>query len=237
MPTCRLCLKEGKLRNSHIVPEFLYEPFYNDKGHMMGINGIGSKGWKPLQMGLREPLFCEGCEQHFNEHFEKPFKAAWVDASPLPSPWPVDRVVWVKVEYNSFKLFHLCVLFRASVSSLPTFSVVRLGPHEERVRKLLLSKDSGHDWQYPVFGFAVVHHRTNEIVSLISQGESGRLGGQICHGMIYGGVFWWVCFGSHPNREFLQIALRPDGNLPLGSSPWNEVGAIQAAAKALRRGG
>ena len=206
MPTCRLCLKEGKLRNSHIVPEFLYEPFYNDKGHMMGINGIGSKGWKPLQMGLREPLFCEGCEQHFNEHFEKPFKAAWVDASPLPSPWPVDRVV--------------C-----------------LGPHEERVRTLLLTKDSGHYWQYPVFGFAVVHHRTNEIVSLISQGESGRLGGQICHGMIYGGVFWWVCFGSHPNREFLQIALRPDGNLPLGSSPWNEVGAIQAAAKALRRGG
>lgn len=234
MAYCRLCLQDSNLRNSHIIPEFLYAPLYNDKGHMMGINGLGSRGWRALQQGLRERLFCETCEQHFNEHFEKPFKATWIDATPLPSPWPVDRVVWIDVDYKSFKLFHLCVLFRASVSSLPTFDQIDLGPHEEKLRDLLLRNDPGLDWQYPVFGFAVVHHNTNEIVQLVSQGESGRLFGQRCYGMIYGGVFWWVCVGSHPNREFMQLALRPNGRIPLGSSPWNQIGAIQAAAMALR---
>lgn len=235
MPVCRLCLQESVLRNSHIVPEFLYEPLYNAKGQMMGINGQGSCGWRALQRGLREPLFCEPCEQHFNEHFEKPFKAAWVDVAPLPTPWPVDQVVWIDVDYPSFKLFHLCVLFRASVSSLPTFDQIDLGPHEENIRDLLFRNDPGPNWQYPVFGFAVLHHETKEVVPLISQGASGRLFGQRCHGMIYGGVFWWVCVGSHPNREFLQLSLRPNGRLPLGSSPWNQVSVIQAAAAALRR--
>ncbi len=78
MPICRLCNNERVLRNSHIVPESLYSNLYNEKGHMMGINGFGSKGWKPLQQGIREHLFCEACEQHFNEHFEKPFRKQWV---------------------------------------------------------------------------------------------------------------------------------------------------------------
>lgn len=237
MPICRLCLKDSELRNSHIVPEFLYSALYNDQGHMMGINGVGNRGWRALQKGLRERLFCESCEQHFNENFEKPFKAAWVDASPLPSPWPTNQVVVATVDYKSFKLFHLCVLFRASVSTLPTFSAASLGPHEDKIRRLLLDNDPGHDWQYPVFGFAVLHHQRDEIVDVISQSENGRLFGQVCHGMIYGGVYWWVCVGSHPNREFLQIALRPNGLLPMGSSRWNEIAVVQAASQALNSAG
>ena len=66
MPTCRLCHRDKALRFSHIVPEFLYADLYNEKRHMMGINGRGTKGWKPLQQGIREHLFCERCEQHFN---------------------------------------------------------------------------------------------------------------------------------------------------------------------------
>lgn len=31
MPCCALCLEEQALQNSHIVPEFLYRPAYDDK--------------------------------------------------------------------------------------------------------------------------------------------------------------------------------------------------------------
>ena len=97
MPICRLCHKDRILRKSHIVPEFLYSHLYNEKGHMMGINGIGAKGWKPLQQGIREHLFCEECEQHFNEHFEKPFRQQWVVNCPLPDPWNVPEPHWISV--------------------------------------------------------------------------------------------------------------------------------------------
>ena len=112
MPACRLCLCDATLRNSHIVPEFLYADLYNEKGHMMGINGRGRMGWRPLQQGIREHLFCETCEQHFNEYCEKPFLEQWVTASPLPNPWCVPEPHVIKVNYKSFKLFHLSVLFK-----------------------------------------------------------------------------------------------------------------------------
>jgi hypothetical protein len=37
------------------------------------------------------------------------------------------------LDYSTFKLFHLSVLWRASVSSGPDFASVRLGVHEERI--------------------------------------------------------------------------------------------------------
>ena len=119
----------------------------------MGISGQGGRGWKPLQKGIRERLFCESCEQHFNEYFEKPFREQWVIAQPLPNPWTDESVHWVNVDYSSFKLFHLSVLFRAGVSTLPTYREVSLGKHQEKLRHLLLNRDPGEFWQYLVFRF------------------------------------------------------------------------------------
>ena len=69
--SCRLCLQPKIVRKSHVVPEYLYRDLYNDNGHMMGITGKGSKGWAKLQKGLRELLFCDDCEQLFNEKYEQ----------------------------------------------------------------------------------------------------------------------------------------------------------------------
>ena len=201
----------------------------------MGINGRGGRGWRALQKGIREPLLCEPCEQHFNEYFEKPFLEQWVRGSPLPDPWNEKDVYWVTVEYESFKLFHLSVLFRAGVSSLPTFSAVQLGPHKEKIRNLLLTRSAGEAWQYPVFGYAVVHHKTQRLIHMVSKSVKNRLGGRHCYGIMYGGVQWWVGVASDRNPEFEQVALRTDGRMPFTAVPWNEVGVVQEASEMLRR--
>lgn len=234
MPLCRLCHQDRELRHSHIVPEFLYEELYNDKGHLMGIHGKGKKGWKPLQKGIREHLFCESCEQHFNEYCEKPFRAQWVVQNPIPKPWNVSEPHWVKVEYSTFKLFHLSVLFRASVTSLPTFAAVSLGPHEERLRQLILAKDPGEPWQYPVAGLVVLHHKTRMPFPMVSQAVRGRLLGMRCYAIIYGGAQWWIGVASQRCTEFESMALRADGSLPLASVPWNELAIMRSASQMLR---
>jgi hypothetical protein len=235
MPLCRLCHQERELRNSHIVPEFLYADLYNDKGHLMAVNGRGSKGWKPLQNGMKEYLFCEACEQHFNEHFEKPFLRFWVQGRPLPDPWIGDQYQMINADYGTFKLFHVSVVFRAGVSTLATFSEVSLGPHEERMRQMLLAREPGPETLYPIFGYAVVHHRTRAIIQMVSKAQSNRFGGRRCYGIMYGGVQWWTCVASDVNHEFQQVALRADGSMPIASVPWNEVSVVQEASRALRR--
>lgn len=233
MPKCRLCMNDRELRHSHIVPEFLYANLYNTKNHMMGVNGHGRRGWKALQNGAKEHLFCESCEQHFNEYFEKPFRKLWVDNCPLPDPWITNDVHWITVDYETFKLFHLSVLYRAGVSTLPTFAAVQLGPHKEKLRQLLLTRNPGEYFQYPVFGYAVVHHKTNRLIQMVSQAQMSRFGGRRCYGILYGGSEWWICVASDRNPEFEQAALQSDGRMPFAAVPWNEVAVIQEASKIL----
>ncbi len=235
MPLCRLCHRDRDLRNSHIVPEFLYDDLYNGNHQLMAINGLGNRGWKALQKGIREHLFCEECEQHCNEYCEKPFHAQWVEAAPLPNPWNFEGVHWARFDYASFKLFHLSVLFRAGVSSLPTYADVSLGPHEERMRKILFSRKPGEYWQYPIFGHAVVHHETKRLVPMVSQGVRSNFKWLRCYGMIYGRVQWWVGVSSHRNTEFEGACLQSDGQMPFHAVPWNEVMVVQSASEALRR--
>lgn len=233
--TCQLCHRDRELRNSHIVPEFLYAELYNDKNHLMGINGQGNRGWRALQKGVREPLFCESCEQHFNEYFEKPFREQWVIAQPLPNPWTdPDEVHWIDVNYSSFKLFHLSVLFRAGVSTLPTYGEVSLGRHQEALRQLLLKRNPGEFWQYPIFAHAVVHHKTKRLVPMVSQSQRSSFAVQRCYGIMYGGAEWWICVSSHRNYEFEKAALQPNGRMPFHAVPWNELSVVQSASEALR---
>jgi hypothetical protein len=235
MTRCHLCLQERELRNSHIVPEFLYGKLYNDKRQLMAISGLGKHGRSLLQNGIKQHLFCEACEQHFNEKFEKPFKK-WLDARPLPNPWPlIEEAYWTAADYGPFKLFHLSVLFRASVCSLGTFSHVTLGPrHEERMRQLLLTCDPGSYSEYPVFGFAVIHHETRQLVPMVSTVVKSSIEGHRCWGIMYGGVQWWVSVSSHQNHMIERAGLQPDGRMVFFAEPWHQVPIIQEAARALR---
>jgi hypothetical protein len=231
---CCLCHETRILRKSHIVPEFLHSKLYNEKGHMMGICGRGPKGWKPLQQGLTERLFCDGCEQHFNDCFEKPFYKLWCVGMRLPCVWDVEEPYWMQVDYCTFKLFHLSVLFRAGVSSLPTYREVALGPHEEQIRRMLLARDAGPFWKYPIVGRAIVNPTTHRIVDMITGPEMLRNNlGQAVYRMAYGGCEWYVMVSYRRSSVFEKVALTGDGRMPVTSVLWGEVESVRRAASAL----
>ena len=174
---CRLCGQPSVLRDSHIVLEFLYKDLYNEKGHMMGINGKGKLGWKALQKGIREKLFCDNCEQLLNDRYEKPFVKYWRENNPLPETLRPGELIEIQVpDYNAFKLFHLSVFFRAGISSLPTYRDAKLSKkHEARLRDLILNGDPGEHWEYMVFGFVLTHHKLYKPVAMVSQPYPRRL--------------------------------------------------------------
>lgn len=236
MAKCRLCQKDRVLCNSHIVPEFLYGDLYNDQHQLMGITGKGHKGWNTLQKGIREDLLCSDCEQYLNDNYEKPFLKQWTVDSPLPDSMAQDAVHSAVYDYPTFKLFHLSILFRSSVSSLPTFREVNLGAHEERIRQMLISKDSGKDWEYPILAYAVLNGRGEVERRVIGFPISSiRHEGHIVYGQMYGGVMWWISVSAHRNDIFCRAGLQPTGHITLIAVPWNEIGVVQAASIALKR--
>jgi hypothetical protein len=52
------------------------------------------------------------------------------------------------LDYHRLKLYLLSLLWRMGVSSLPEFQLIRLGPHEARIRDMLLGDDPGKSNDY-----------------------------------------------------------------------------------------
>lgn len=235
MPTCKLCYSEQVLCNSHIIPEFLWTKLYDSNHKLIGITGEGTKGWSKLQKGLREKLFCEGCEQYFNEYFEKPFYKIWVENSLLPEIWEKEKVHCLNVDYSSFKLFHLSVFYRAHISKLQIFTQIELGSHAEIIRKMILSREAGAACSYPIVGYAVINSQTNRPVHMISCGQTSAFDDLKAYGLMYGGVEWWMGLAQDNKNEFQKICLNENGDMPIAPIPWNEVGAVAEASKALQK--
>jgi len=211
---CKLCLLDRPLRRSHIVPEFLYRPLYGPKHTVVTLNP-DLHYERRVRKGLTEPLLCEACEQRIQQ-FEDYFARRWYHISPLPSEIPpLDNVVAVSaLDYQLFKLFHLSICWRASVSSLPDFSGVSLGPHEERIRAQLLAGVAGPAQEYQVLavlvlrpGTRIPHH------GLIAPPSRFRADGLSCYGSLYAACPWQVLISR---AGLKKGALTTGGDLSLG---------------------
>ncbi|CAA9581807.1 MAG: hypothetical protein AVDCRST_MAG86-3242 [uncultured Truepera sp.] len=164
---CRLCLQERELRNSHIIPEFLYKPTYDDK-HRANDISVDTSTVKFSQKGLRERLLCGGCEGQLSV-VERYFANVWYDEAVIPRNLDGYKgdTFSVQVDYVKFKLFHLSILWRASISSLPYFSRVNLGPYEENLRQMVLTLNPGQEHQYGIKGWISLSYEMNVIDDLV----------------------------------------------------------------------
>jgi len=80
--TCRLCRESRTLVESHILPEFLYKPTY-DEGHSSIYLDVDSEQTGTRRRGFWEILFCEECEERFNR-WETYFAEIWFNRSVRP---------------------------------------------------------------------------------------------------------------------------------------------------------
>ena len=173
--TCALCQQNRPLRKSHIIPEFLYRALYEAEIHRYNTFGLdGSPELGLEQKGERENLLCDECEQRFSDYerhaavfyrgviaafsdttncesfYGKSLKFTRRDGEGKPTTAVVPALLQVEgVDYIQIKLFLLSLLWRMGVSSLYFFREVKLGPHEAKIRNMLLNNNPGEPDVYP----------------------------------------------------------------------------------------
>ena len=211
---CALCNNVAPLCESHIIPEFLFKTLYDDKHrfHQLSISDYRSR---LLQKGMREYLLCEGCEGKFSR-WETYARSVIVRGAELRYTRE-GKITWVSgIEYEPFKLFEMSILWRAGVATVDFFRNVRLGPHEERLRKMLLAGEPGPPWRY---GCMIAGTRIDGRPStgMMIEPTPIRLDGLAGVRFIFGGFTWGFLVSSHrpvfPSAGV--IFLQRDGRLPI----------------------
>lgn len=210
---CALCLKKKKLCNSHIIPEFFYKFLYDEKHrlHMIPLSKEEKKRYK--QKGLREYLLCSNCETQLSKYENYTSKLLYGGVGIWSKSG--NPVTFKRINYNYFKLFQLSVLFRASVSDLPFFKNINLGPHEEKIRQMLINKDPGRIYDYPCI--LIAPKMKEEIMSkdfISIPEELEKIEGHRSYRFIFGGFFWIYLVSSHTSMcSFKNLFLDEKGKL------------------------
>lgn len=232
---CDFCGQDGPLRKSHILPEFLYRPLYNSKGHMMGIHGQGRHGARTLQNGLKQNLFCPSCEGFFSTEYERPFSLLWAAPSnaPLPDPWHCLEAR-CQFDYAKFKLFHLLNLYRAGVSTLSSYKQVQLGPHLDNLRTMLKARDPGPAHVYQVAGTALYDPPSNRLARLVTTPQKRRYDMNVAWEWMYGGVDWMIATSGEFPPTTRRLALQADGSMRFNGLPWQHFSVMHKASAMLR---
>jgi len=215
--TCRLCLEEAKLCNSHILSEFFYKPMYDEKHRALKFTREPYNR-NYIQKGFREYLLCKKCEAHINK-YESYMAEVWK----LPKLLPQNEHLVQELDYNLFKLFHLSVLWRASISSHEVFRNVNLGPHEERLRRMILDDIPGKETQYRFFGEVLVN-RNEVLADVVMEPIFRKIEAHRVYLFIFGGCVWCYFVSSHLYDDIpKKFYICHEGNITLGKKQFTDL--------------
>ncbi len=222
---CHLCLKDRELVKSHIIPEFLFRPGYDENRQMQVLQQTRPKP-RIIQKGFNQRLLCPDCENHIVNQFEDYFARKWYVERVVPNHYSRPILRLNDLDYARFKLFHLSILWRASISTLAPFNQVSLGESEETLREMLLADDPGKPDDFQILAVLVLFPGSTEVLhGMLSSPTSGTLDGQPLFTFLFGGCMW-MYFASlgKPHQMFSQVGLSEAGNMIL---PVREFQAIK----------
>ena len=206
---CALCLQEAPLCKSHIIPEFCFTPFYDQNHRIIEVSDVEKGKMRRVQKGFWERLLCAKCETLLNG-WERLARRVFTDSLPPHEAGTKRARSFKNVDYASFKLFMLSILWRASVTTHSFFKHVSLGPHEELIRQMILNRDAGEAEDYPMMIFAL-HFQGQHMPDLMFEPTYMRVGGLKCYRFVFTGVIAMIYVsGQVPSTRFMRLALGPE---------------------------
>ena len=183
----------------HRANELTIEPFKN----------------KFIQKGYRENLLCEDCEGVINK-YETYFAKTWYQQKKLPDKIENNRIVLTGLDYTNFKLFHLSVLWRASISTRDEFkNVYIIQRHQERLRRMVLNNDPGSEDRYSFFAIALTDNDNNVVHEAIMEAVQSKYAGHRIYVFIFAGCCWYYFVSNHSMAEHLNYCFSRSSELYL----------------------
>ena len=221
---CRLCLQEKKIIDSHIIPEYFYIPLYSKEKpkRFYIITNDPDKKKKIEQTGFREKLLCHECDNLLIGKHERYAKDIIHNIlSRIKSKLILRLLTLNDIDYKSFKLFQLSILWRVSISSLYEFSKINLSDYEnDTLRRMILEqypgepKDFGCQLVYPVFKNKIIR-RTIKPEIIIPPEDPIIIGNYEAYRMFFNQLHWIFFITDKDSGIYSELFLSKSGTLPV----------------------
>lgn len=234
---CQLCLKENiNICESHIIPEFFYQPLYDDIHRYIQFSSKPNKKNIYRQKGIWAKLLCKKCEGYFSG-LEDYARRVLFGGTEIKISQQKGKIVITNLDYAKFKLFQLSLLWRAGATQRPEFSKVTLGPHQKKLRLMLISQNPGKAYNYGCILIA-----TSSLIELLNEfiltPDSVKVDGHQCYRFLFGFVLWVYFVSSHTNRLTNEnLFLSEDGSLPIFLENDKSIEFIQKLVNQLKEAG
>jgi hypothetical protein len=213
--------KPAQLCKSHIIPEAFYKPIYESGHKIYRFTQIEDRP-KRLRKGIYERLLCESCETRVIKEYEDYAIKVWhgEDRGPhsdVEYHLKSNGLEMTGLDYRRMKLFFMLILWRIGVSSQNEFKSVNLGPHEEKLRNMIINDDPGEVHDY---GTILIAGRQREEVrsimirSIFVQSHRFKVKGHSMYRFGIGGMVWHMYVSSHMrDSEWCSGFLQKDGTM------------------------
>lgn len=213
--TCRLCKKEQKLCDSHIIAELFYKKLYDPINRAVKLQKDGQQ--KFIQKGERDYLLCSECESHIANNIETPFAKLWRKI--LPSSCATPSLVLTGIDYKVTKLMLLSNLWRAHCSKKEEWKLVKLGPYADKIATMIKQLDPHEERVFPIYGQLIVDDENEIHKDIIYPFWRSRSIWQLKHHSIYvsiyGGVEWFIVISDSTDLNIQKCCLSQSGRMLL----------------------
>lgn len=153
---CKLCSKDKKLINAHIIPESFFR--FLSGGINNSISPMLISDWdkypKRSPIGIYDnQILCAECD-HFLGILDDYGKHFLIDGDFSRKTMEGEGIIVLpsEVNYSKLKLFCLSILWRAHHSTRREFSKINIGEqHERRIYEMLINSDVGTEDEYSIF--------------------------------------------------------------------------------------
>ncbi len=195
---CALCLNDKKLLDSHIFPEFLYKPLYDENHKFLRVSTNPKTRTKKSPKGITERLLCSECEGKIGKYEDYASKVlnVRIDEPKIFS----DRFEFQGIDYQRFKLFQISLLWRAHITTREEYSAINLGiKHSEIMRRMIFEGKPGKLYEYGCI-VSCVPEIFDDMKLIIIPPIRRRISGHRSYLSVFGGLIWIHLVSGHANR-------------------------------------
>ena len=206
---CRLCLSQGWLVDSHIVPNFHYKKMKGTDNRYFVLSTDPNKKDTHRQRGVTEHLLCAKCDNERLSNYESHVRQVLFGGFPLNSNYDGRLLTFEGYDYKKLKNGLLSVLWRMSVCSDPYFADVDLGErHEESLRAALLSNTEFDEEEYPIIMTAPVFQGRAMDHCMIPPDFARAHNNRVYRCLISGMIFTFIIGSAQLDATSKQLILR-----------------------------